>query len=173
MTERTRSSRIASGSRAGGGAAPATVEEALKRARQHAQRATAETLAAARALLDALSLALRGEPAETQRAVGRLAQGLDEAFEALSGDPADSLAGPLVEVILDALDVEIARWEGRSRDDTEARAVLRAFIGLREILWEFGLRREKASGHPEESVGVPPVRRSGGRRRVQRIEVEG
>ena len=171
MTERARSSRIASGSRAGGGAAPATVEEALKRARQHAQRAAAETLAAARALLDALSLALRGEPAETQRAVGRLARGLDEAFEALSGDP-DRVSAPLVEVILDALDVEIARWEGRSRDDTEARAVLRAFIGLREILWEFGLRREKTSGHSEESVGVAPVVRPGGRR-VQRIEVEG
>ncbi len=51
------------------------------------------------------------------------------------------------------LDDEIGRWETRGRDDPEARAVLRAFLGVREILWEFGLRPSRAerreSGPPE------------------------
>ena len=43
-------------------------------------------------------------------------------------------------LILDALETEIARWESLSRQDEEARSVLRAFLGLREFLWEMGIR---------------------------------
>lgn len=123
--------------------APASVEEALTRARRHSRAALSEALAAAQALLDAASLGTRGEPAGTHRALGSLSRALEQASRQLSEDTG-RLAGPVVEAILDALDSEILRWEERSAEDTEARAVLRAFLGLREILWEFGLRRDDA-----------------------------
>jgi hypothetical protein len=153
------------------------VQEALARARRHTQRAIAEALAAARALLDAASLGLSGEPAEAHRGLGALSSALQQASAQLSDDSA-ALTGPVVEAILDALDHEIARWELRSSDDAEARAVLRAFLGMREILWEFGLRRGDAPSSAD------PTPRSGGglgksgstgrpARRVQRVRVQG
>ena len=88
--------------------------------------------------------------------------------------------GPLVQAIIEALDAEIARWEARSRDDADARAVLRAFLGLREILWEFGMRpadaeRPPPSGpSPESRPGRGrPGARNPARARVQRVRVQG
>ena len=73
-----------------------------------------------------------------------------------------------------ALDAEIARWETRSRRDPEARTVLRVFLGLREVLWELGVRessraesRDPTAG--EEPDAPPSIRR---RRRVERVPVE-
>ena len=151
---------------------PGSVEEALARARLHGRAAIADALAAIHALLDAAALATGGEPAQAHRLFAPLAgllENLEVSFAAESRDASE----PLLASIADALDAEIARWEARADTDSDARAVLRAFLGLRELLWEFGVRR---SGGP--SGGTPP----GGRRaatrkrprpRVQRVRVEG
>ncbi len=169
-------------------AAPQTAEEALRRARIHLQNALAEALLAARALLDAASLGTTRQPAGAHSALAPLIALLEDGSRRLASERPD-LAGPLVEAILDALDLEIRRWEGRARDDAEARAVLRAFMGVREILWEFGLRRpaEPESRTPESDreaapSGDPPAERTRStaeakprrdRRRVQRVRVQG
>jgi hypothetical protein len=80
----------------------------------------------------------------------------------------------LLAAIAEALDAEIARWELRAQDDADARAVLRAFLGMRELLWEFGVRRSQAGGPPREDEAIhrpAPARRA--RPRVQRVRVEG
>ena len=91
-------------------------------------------LLAARALLDAASLALNRQPANQSSLFAPLAEMLDEWAQTL-GPRGDM--GPL---IFDALEAEIRRLETRSVDDEEARLVLRAFLGLREFLWELGVR---------------------------------
>ena len=156
-------------------AAPMSVEEALQRARRHSRAALSEALAAAQALLDAASFGMRGEPAESHAALGSLSRTLEQASRQLSEDTG-RLAGPVVEAILDALDAEIARWEERSSEDVEARAVLRAFLGLREILWEFGMRRDEAAA--DRSQAGPRSRSTAAKRprtgrRVQRVRVQG
>ena len=88
--------------------------------------------------------------------------------------------GPLMAAVLDALDGEITRWEGRSRTDPEARPVLRAFLGVREILWEITARGGGPAPSPEpggeEAAGEEPApRRTRSRRstRARRVRVEG
>jgi hypothetical protein len=152
-------------------APPATAQEALARAARHARSALAEALRAADALLDAASLAAHGEPARTRRLMGPLARSL----EGLAAD-LDGAAGarPLLAAFAEALDAEIARWELRAREDADARAVLRAFLGLRELLWEFGVRRPEGperGGAGAARPGPGPARRA--RPRVQRVRVEG
>lgn len=202
----------ASDARAHGRASARTVEEAITTAIVHARGALAEGLLAARALLEALSLALFGEPVEldpnalrggsdARLAIASIARGIDElallVATAEHGHPEAVLSA-----VLEALDGEIARWEARSREDRDARAVLRAFLGLREILWEFGVRHSDsgdsdrsdtpARQEPTEddraaggdgSAGNAPAEGSGPARRVsrarrgpprvQRVKVEG
>ncbi len=118
---------------------PTTVSEALTLARGHTQAAGFELLAAARALLDAASLGVTGQPAKANAALTGIARGLDDLGGALA-QGSSGVPAPVIDAILAALDSEIGRWEKRSGADAEARAVLRTFLGLREILWEFGLR---------------------------------
>jgi hypothetical protein len=118
---------------------------ALERARGHARLALSEGVCAARALLDAAALSVGGEPPEAFASLGRVARILDDLSAGLAGDGLQ-LGLPGFGAVLSALDGEIARWESRSQADPDARAVLRAFLGLREILWEFGLRRAGGEG---------------------------
>jgi hypothetical protein len=128
---------------------PETVEEALARALVHGRNALAESLLAGRSLLDAASIGLTGQAAtattpgdhsgEASRALARAAHALDGLSQRIRVESPDS-GQSLVQALLDALDVEIARWEARARQDQDARAVLRAFLGLRELLWELGMR---------------------------------
>jgi len=128
-----------SGAESLAGATPPSVAEALARAKRHARAAVAEALLALRALLDAVSCATHGGPAGAREVLSRAAASLEVWSEALTSG--DRIADPaLVHALADALDAEIARWEARARDDDEARAVLRAFLGLRELLWELGVR---------------------------------
>jgi hypothetical protein len=151
-------------------APPATVEEALARAREHGRLAAAETLSALHALLDAATLAGSGQPSRTHRQLAPLARVLEGLASDLAGHSGDG-PEPLLASIAEALDLEIARWEKRARDDLDARAVLRAFLGLREILWEVGVR-------PRRSAGGPPPRPQRTRQRqasprIQRVPVQG
>jgi len=155
------------------GPSPQSVEEALARAAGHARAALAETLSGLRALLDAASLATSGEPAEARRLLGPLSRTLEGLAADLDGAGRDgSLA--VLSAIAEALDAEIERWEHRARDDADARAVLRAFLGLRELLWEFGVRRPAAAGsHRPGEPGPRPGAPRRARPRVQRVRVEG
>jgi hypothetical protein len=139
-------------------AAPATLEEALARAREHGRLALAETLTALQALLDAAALAGSGRPLQSHRQLAPLARLLEGLASRLGGDGPE----PLLASIAEALDVEIARWEQRARDDLDARAVLRAFLGLREILWELGVR--PGPQRPRQRPAGP---------RIQRVPVQG
>lgn len=178
----------------------------------HARGALTEGLLAARALLDAVSIALFGEPADldpaavrggsnARLAIAAMARGIDE-LALLSATANHGHSEAVLAAVLDALEGEITRWEARSREDPDARAVLRAFLGLREILWEFGVRpsdsgdadrsdtrsrqtpreRDGAASSGRSSGGSPakdpgrPRRATPGRRsppRVQRVKVEG
>ena len=151
---------------------PKTVEAALARAAQHGRRAASEALLAARALLDALSLSLHGASADERRILGLAARTLDDLSDALAGGGARP---GVLSAVAGALDVEIARWEARARHDTDARAVLRAYLGLREILWELGVR--PAADERADASHTPPAhgpkRRGRGRGdRIQRVPIE-
>lgn len=122
---------------------PRTVEEALERARRHGLAALAESASAARALVDAAALAATGAPGEAHAWLARAVEFLDTTAEQASAGAGRPL-GPWLDAVTEALDDEIERWEEKSRHDPEARAVLRAFLGVREILWEFGLRTSDA-----------------------------
>ena len=124
--------------------------------------------------------------AEIERAVAGFAQRAKAgtlSMEELRGliAPDDSGFGSsLLSALFDALDAEIARWELRSREDPNARSVLRAFLGVREILWEISARGGEAEASSEESrteggetgPSAGPVR-SRRSTRVQRVRVEG
>jgi len=121
------------------GFASGSVEEALERARTHARAAAAEGIEVLRALLDVGSLATSGVPADSHRVLARIATLLEDLAASLGGSTSNQDAS-LGRTLADAIDLEIARWEARAADDAEARAVLRAFLGLRELLWEIGVR---------------------------------
>lgn len=158
---------------------PGTPAEALAEARLHAQRAAAESAAALRALLDAATLAARGEPA----AAGRLAP-LAEALERIAAwlhPDGDQSGDAVLRALADGLDAEIARWEAKSREDPEARSVLRAFLAVREVLFEMSTRfatprkeePEAAAPDDTEERSPRPTRARKPRRRVERVAVEG
>ena len=158
-------------------------DEAVGRAREHLRRATLEGLEAATALLEAASLvsgtgpATEGLSADLLRGIERVLQGLRS--EGRFAFP-EAVTGPLEE----ALAREIARWEIRSKSDPAARPVLRAFLGLRELLWELGMRTAHAApeqpGSTDSAKDAPPAdgptkTRKVARppkRRVQRFDVE-
>lgn len=156
-------------------APPASVEEALARARRHGRAALRESTAAARWLVEAASLAT-GAPSDERRWLGQLVSLLDALRFGLD-DGAGPVSSRLLESVAEALDEEIARWEERGQEDPEARAVLRAFLGLREILWELGVRprprSERSASEEASRRGSRPDGRSRPDRPVQRVPVEG
>lgn len=169
--------------RPGAGGPPANVAEALERARRHARAAALESVSALGALLDAASLAATGSVAEERPELALVTRVLTDLAGAL-GAGGDE-ASPLLDAVADALDAEIARWETRAAEDPDARAVLRAWLGLRELLWELGVRRRSRRGaRPRRAAPQPapdaraPGRASqaspGARRRgLQRVPLEG
>lgn len=134
------------------------VEEALARARQHARTSASEALAAVQALVEAGARVPSGLDEATAQglvdAIARARQWLDPQL----GPDADSiLAG-----VRSALDAEIHRWEEKSDQDPDARMILRAFLAVREVLWEISSRTSEPGTAPE---GRP--------RGPQRVPVEG
>jgi hypothetical protein len=150
-----------------------SLEDALARARGHAQAAVAEALAAISALLDAASLASSGELARSNGILAPATRILEGLRSQLGGGQ-DHESLHLIQSIAEALDAEIARWEDRARDDADARAVLRAFLGLRELLWEFGVRTgEKSATRGPSRPKKARAKSSTQRKNVQRVTVEG
>ncbi len=132
-----------------------SVRQAIERAAHHAGLALAEGVASARALLDAASIGMSGESAQTHPHLSEFAQALDQMTEALSG-ATSSPNNAALSALLEALDAEISRWDVRSRADDDARAVLRAFLGLREFLWELGVRPQTAGSDRASAEGDEP-----------------
>jgi len=155
--------------------APPRLEEALLRARGHARAAAAEAALAVRALLDGASLAATGVPAEAHELLRGALGWLDAAAASAGGGEARRWLASLAE----ALDAEIARWEARSRSDPEARSVLRAFLGVRELLWELGLRAAPPAppAAPPAEPARGPQAKAGARRaaaqRIERVPIDG
>lgn len=148
-----------------GGFPEASAQEALARARRHARAAAGEGLEAVRALLEAAALATPVVPSGAQRFLTLLSDTLEELAATLGAEDRATQTS-LGRALTEALDAEIARWEARARDDTEARAVLRAFLGLREVLWELGLR-------PQGGARARGAKRARARRKVERVPVQG
>ena len=164
-----------------------TFREAMERAAHHAQLSLAEAVASARALLDAASIGTNGDSAQAHPHLSEFAKALDQASESLSGK-SSTLRTAALSALLGALEGEIARWENRSRTDEDARAVLRAFLGLREFLWELGVRPSTAGPDPasaardrqtdvrrakEAAEPRPPRETVRKAPRVQRIKIDG
>jgi hypothetical protein len=150
---------------------PQGLEQALRRALGHARSAAGEAALAARALLDAASLGATGVPADGHEPLRGAVRWLEELA-------ASAGASRWLAALGEALDAEIARWEARSRSDPEARGVLRAFLGLREMLWELGVRG--AAPPPEAAARAtrtrPRPRPAAPRtaaRRLERVPIDG
>jgi hypothetical protein len=147
------------------------------RARRHGRAAAAEGMAMVQALVDAASLASGGRPSDASRLFGPLSKLLEGLGDELMRGTADR-PSELFATIAAAIDSEVAYWEKQAHDDTEARTVLRAFLGLREVLWEFGVKREPTGAGTAVPKRRPPSTRSragaaGGAPRVQRVPVQG
>ena len=161
---------------------PKDLAEALNRARLHGRAAAAESFAAVRALIDAAALTSGGHASDASRLLGPIAKLFESLGNQLGSNAIDG-STRVLESIASAIDDEIAIWEERARTDTEARTVLRAFLGLREVLWEFGVRRASPMpGHSaadESRAGTRPRPQTRNRTprptrpRVQRVPVQG
>jgi hypothetical protein len=150
-----------------------SAEEALQSARAHLRQATLEGLEAARALLRA-AMHTSGLAEPTGESwLGNLQSSLEDLIAGLRENGSFSLPAALTEPLSLALEAEIKRWEQRSQTDPDARPVLRAFLGLRELLWELGMRHDPA---PTSEESPPSPSRHGPARpkrdRVQRFNVE-
>jgi len=146
------------------------VDEALERARAHLLRATLEGIEAARALLEAAVRSSGLTEASEDSITENLQRTLENLRTALRENASFVFPRRFAEPLAEALEVEIKRWERRSQIDEDARPVLRAFLGLRELLWDLGMRRE---GAPTTTPSTPePESKTQRRARVQRFEVE-
>ena len=153
-----------------GRASQGEARQALARASRHARTAAREATLALRALLDAAALFSAGVPAETHATLQSAAHWLDGLARGVA--PEGGSDASIAQALADALDAEIARWEARAAQDPDARAVLRAFLGVRELLWELGVRADTRSAaaprtRPSERSAAPQ------RRRVERTRVQG
>ncbi len=158
-------------------------KDAIERARRHLRNAAREALEASRALVEAAILTGDFDHGSLgNRSGGGFAAEIKTALDAwiltLDGEEPfrmpESLSGPLHR----ALQFEIDRWEKRSTEDDSARPVLRAFLGLRELLWELGMRGDAGSKESPAKKRRPETTQSGPksthktRPRVQRFDLE-
>jgi hypothetical protein len=156
---------------AGRDAPESELDQALARARRHAKNAVGEALEALRALLDAASLAASGGSAASSSLFAPVDGWIARASRGLSAD--SGFTDGLAAEIAAALEQEIARWEERAQSDDDARPVLRAFLGLREVLWELGVRASFAPSNGRSRAGGEPSASDPRPRRVQRVAVQG
>ncbi|MBW1881920.1 MAG: hypothetical protein JRJ58_00215 [Deltaproteobacteria bacterium] len=150
------------------------VQEAIARARAHLHNAKREGLEATRALLEAALHAGAANESGQASLCADLRRALDHWIDSLEQDQLFAMPNALGEPLGRALDAEIVRWEKRSESDEAAPPVLRAFLALRELLWELGMPRDRdeqgasdsSSPQPKEATPRPA------RQRVQRLDIE-
>lgn len=158
------------------------LDEGPRRARDHLARAALEILEAARALLGTALHASGMHAVAPDSLAGEIDRSLDALIASMRRGLPLEVSPTLSAPLFRALEAEILRWETRSQSDPDARPVLRAFIGLREILWELGVRPPAEAGRPTPpsspadratapcSAQPPAGARS--TRRVQRFDIE-
>ena len=139
---------------------PQSVEEALAQSRQHARLALSEVLRSISCLIDAAALALgAGQNPILDSGWTSLVNAIDEVARKLAGVQVNEPRAEGVSEILAALEQEILRWEDRATHDAHAQAVLIAFVGLREMVWE--MRQVHRSKRLEtEAIQTPAGNRS-------------
>jgi hypothetical protein len=121
-----------------------SVERALERARDHARVAVSESIRSLRAFVEAVALAFGDDLEGTTASVfTSITKQLDDLETVLSGGNSEDWR-PLFQMVMDAVDAEVQRWEARSKTDPNARTVLRAYLSFRELLWEVGARGQKS-----------------------------
>ena len=149
------------------------VEQALGRAREHLRTSTLEGLEATRALLEAAMHASGLTATSPDSMLRQLQDQLEELISVLRNSASFALPRALAEPLSAAIDAEIKRWEQRSESDPDARLVLRAFLGMRELLWEISVRgddpRDPAGPRPNTRPRQSPRPK---RTRVQRFDIE-
>lgn len=149
------------------------IDQALRRARTHLRNSTLEGLEAARALLEVAMHASGLTTASADSLTGRLQAQLEDLIAALRDNGSFRLPRALAEPLTEAVDAEIRRWEERAKDDPDARLVLRAFLGMRELLWEVSTRGDGARAPVEPRPKTRPQKATRpARNRVQRFDIE-
>ena len=145
----------------------------MQKARGHLRQAAFEGLEAARALLDAaIATSGMGQTSDASW-VGNLRRTLEQLTTELRQNGTLKLPTAIAEPLAAAIDAEIARWEQRSRNDADARLVLRAFLGLRELLWEIGMRPADPQRDEKKAPDAAPPRPEKTKRaRVQRFRLD-
>ena len=148
-------------------------DEALSRARTHLRNSTLEGLEAARAMLEAAMHASALAKASPDSMVSELQNQLDDLISRLRENNAFALPRALAEPLGAAIDSEIRRWEARSHKDPDARLVLRAFLGMRELLWEISSRDGDAGEAPKRKPPEHTSKTAAPKKdRVQRFKIE-
>jgi hypothetical protein len=149
------------------------VDEALQRARQHLRASALEGAQAVSALIEATMHASDLTSVAADSIIGQIQQQLADLIAVLQGNSSFNMPRALAEPLVAALDAEIRRWEHRSQSDPDARLVLRAFLGMRELLWEIGMRSPDPKT-PRSSKDKPPASKHPHptRDRVQRFKIE-
>lgn len=150
-------------------------ETGFERARDHLGRAALEVLEAARALLDASLRASGLHSVSPDSLAGEIGRSLDALVASLRDGKPFPLPISLTDPLVGALEAEIARWEQRSQTDAASRPVLRAFLGLRELLFELGVRSPTEPGSaqaPRTRNSEPSPSGRSAKNRVQRFDVE-
>ncbi len=149
------------------------VDQALHRARKHLRISTVEAFEGARALLEAAMHSSGLTSASPDSLVGQIQRQLDDVIAALRGDAPLVMPRALAKSLGGAIDAEIKRWERLSQTDSDARLVLRAFLALREFLWEIGMHVDEAEMQDEpRSSAQPDNPEARDRDRVQRFEID-
>ena len=139
---------------------PQSVEESLAQSRQHARLALSEVLRSISCLIDAAALALgAGQNPILDSGWTSLVSAIDEVARKLAGVQESEPQAEGVSEILAALEQEISRWEDRAAHDEHAQAVLIAFVGLREMVWQ--MRQVRGStGVKTQTIQAPSRNRS-------------
>jgi hypothetical protein len=149
------------------------VDEALQRVRKHLRNSTLEGAQAISALIEATMHASDLKSVAADSMIGQIQQQLEDWITVLEGGSSFSMPRALTEPLVAAVDAEIKRWERRSQTDPDARLVLRAFLRMRELLWEIGMRSPEQKT-PSSSMHEAPAPKDVGstRDRVQRFKLE-
>jgi len=149
------------------------VDQALERARAHLRQSMLEGLEGIRALLEAAALATEGTRPPAESLTGQIQAQIEDLLSALRDSASFSLPRAMAEPLSDAVEAEIRRWEERAKNDPDARLVLRAFLGMRELIWEFSNRGDDVHEQAgKRAKHTPPKANPATRERVQRFDIE-
>jgi hypothetical protein len=149
------------------------VDQALQRARMHLRNSMLEGLEGLRALLEAVAHASGQTSASTDSLIGQIQTQIEDLISMVRDRASFVLPKIVLLPLNEAVETEIKRWQERAKHDPDARLVLRAFLGMRELIWEFSHPRGGADGPAETRTKRTPKKPAEPtRNRVQRFDIE-